>query len=157
MADLVIQPTRKYVRFKYTTVIIAFCIAVFLHVNYLEGRVTGWWLIAPALLFVWPIAGEMRRRFTKITITGDKLHYDSGVIAKTTRTIQVSKVQDVRVDQSVWQRLMGVGTLSIETAGETSRLTIADIDDPRAVADQLVEASQSAPQPPPQKRKGERV
>ncbi len=156
MADLIIQPTRKWIRFQYTTVFVIFCIAVALYTNYLSDKnVTAWLLILPALLFLWPLAGSLRRRFTKITVTGDKLRYETGLLSKTIRTIQLSKVQDVRIDQTLSQRLMGIGTLSIETAGETSRLSMANIDQPRTVADHIVEASQDQQQQP--KRKGERA
>jgi uncharacterized membrane protein YdbT with pleckstrin-like domain len=50
-------------------------------------------------------------------------------------------VQDVRVDQSATQRMFGIGNLSIETAGEASRLTIRNIDQPQSVADQVLAAS----------------
>jgi uncharacterized membrane protein YdbT with pleckstrin-like domain len=65
-----------------------------------------------------------------------------GLLSKTTRNIQLSKVQDVRVDQSLGQRMLGVGNISIETSGETSRLTVANIDSPHAVADEIIAASQ---------------
>jgi uncharacterized membrane protein YdbT with pleckstrin-like domain len=78
----------------------------------------------------------------KVTITGDKLRYESGLLSKTTRNIQLSKVQDVRVDQSLGQRMMGVGDLSIETSGESSRLEVDNIDQPQAVADEIIAASQ---------------
>lgn len=153
MADLIVQPTKKWVRFQYTLVFFVFCVAVFVWVNMLQDRATAWLLLLPALLFLWPAAGHLRQHFTRITISGDKLHYESGILSKTMRTIQISKVQDVRVDQTLGQRLVGIGTLSIETAGETSRLTIANIDHPRLVADGIIDASQGQPQ----KRKGERA
>jgi hypothetical protein len=34
-----------------------------------------------------------------------------------------------------------VGELSIETAGEASRLTVHNLDDPQAIADHIVEVS----------------
>jgi uncharacterized membrane protein YdbT with pleckstrin-like domain len=151
MADLLVRPTQKWNRLKYTIVFFVFAIAVGVYVNALQNQVEPWVLIVPALLFLWPISGGMRRRFTKIEITGDKLRYETGVLSKTTRTIQISKVQDVRIDQSFRQRLFGIGTLSIETAGETSRLTMEDIDEPNAVADAIVDASHGLPQPPKRK------
>jgi uncharacterized membrane protein YdbT with pleckstrin-like domain len=141
MADLVVQPTRKWIRFQYTTVFILLCAAVFLYVNYFPGA-SPWLLIFPALLFLFPMAGSIRRHFTRMTFVGDKLRYEIGILSKTTRTIQISKIQDVTVSQSLWQRLFGIGTLSIETAGETSRLTIANIDEPRVVAEELLDAAQ---------------
>ncbi len=74
----------------------------------------------------------------RVSITGDKLRYDLGLLSKTTRNIQLSKVQDVRVDQSLGQRMLGVGDISIETSGEASRLTLRNIDDPHAVADEII-------------------
>lgn len=159
MADIVVQPTRKWIRFQYTTVFILFCAAVFLYVNYFQAA-PAWLLVFPALLFLYPITGSIRRRFTKMTIAGDKLRYEVGMLSKTTRTIQISKIQDVTVLQSLGQRLIGVGTLSIETAGETSRLTIANIDEPRVVAEELLDAAQGhAPlgeHPAGPKKKGDR-
>jgi len=83
-----------------------------------------------------------QRQMTTVTVAGDRLRYESGAISKTTRTIQLSKVQDVRVDQRPMQRMFGVGNISIETAGEASRLTIPDVDKPQAVADEILNRSQ---------------
>jgi uncharacterized membrane protein YdbT with pleckstrin-like domain len=61
--------------------------------------------------------------------------------SRSTRTMEIHKVQDVRVDQSLTQRLLGTGNISIETAGETSRLTLVNIDRPQYVADRILEAA----------------
>jgi uncharacterized membrane protein YdbT with pleckstrin-like domain len=67
------------------------------------------------------------------------------MISKSTRNIQLYKVQDVRVDQRIAQRLWNVGNLSIETAGEASRLTIHNVDNPQALADDIMTRAQSGP------------
>ena len=46
-------------------------------------------------------------------------------------------MQDVRVNQSLMDRLLSLGTISIETAGETSRLSMAGMEDPQQVADRF--------------------
>lgn len=141
MPDLTIQPSRKWIRLQYTTSTILLCAVVFVYVNYYPDK-PAWLLVFPALLYLYPLWGDFRRRFTKITIDGDKLHYETGILSKTLRTVQLSKIQDVTVTQSLGQRVMSMGTLSFETAGETSRLTIANIDDPREAADQILDAAQ---------------
>src|SRR5204863_5295988 len=98
-------------------------------------------------IFVWPAAKHARQRLSKITIEGDKLRYEIGLLAKTSRTIQLTKVQDVTVRQTLKQRIAGIGDLSFETAGETSRLTIANIDEPQAVADRIMEMAQVGTKP----------
>jgi uncharacterized membrane protein YdbT with pleckstrin-like domain len=108
------------------------------HVNYLNDQ-PPWLPGVAALLLLVPITRHARRQFTKIIVEKDKLRYETGLLSKSTRTIQLSKVQDIRVDQRLLQRLLETGDLSIETAGETSRLTIADIDSPQEVADSLME------------------
>ena len=145
MADITIRPTSKWARFQFTLVFVIFCVCVGVWVNKLQHQVDWRFLIIPALLFLWPLKTHMRLRFTKVAISGDKLHYETGILSKTMRTIQMTKIQDVRIDQSLVQRMMQIGNLSIETAGETSRLTIQDIDAPRAVADEILDAAQGRP------------
>ncbi len=93
------------------------------------------WLI----LFIWPIKRHIQRQAVKLTIAGDKLRYETGMASKSTRLIQLPKVQDVRVVQSVMQRMLGVGDISIETAGENSRLMVHNLDRPQQLAEQLTD------------------
>ncbi len=150
MPDFVIHPTRKWLRLQYTTVFILVCLSIFVINNYVQVENESV-LLLPVLLFLFPMFGSLRRRFTKVTVTGDKLRYETGILSRTCRTIQLSKVQDVSVVQTLWQRLVGIGSLSFETAGETSRLTVANIDDPQAIADHIIDAAHGQ-QP---RRKGE--
>ncbi len=74
------------------------------------------------------------QRVTKITVLSDH-HDESGMFSKTTRTVELAKVQDVRVDQTPSQRIMNMGNISLETAGSSSRLIMNSIDRPQAAAD----------------------
>ena len=103
---------------------------------------TPWLPAVAALILFLPIRSHIRRQSVKMTIAGDKLRYEAGLLSKTTRNIQLSKVQDVRVDQSLGQRMLSVGDISIETSGESSRLEMDNVDAPQAIADEIVAASQ---------------
>lgn len=143
MPDLTIQPTAKFIKAGLLLVAVVFLaleIGCLLSWNDKVGSALI--MIAPPLLFIWPLSRMMRRRFTRTTITGDRLRFESGMAAKTTRNIQISKIQDVRVDQRVSQRMFNVGDLSIETAGESSRLTVHNVDDPQALADEILNRAQ---------------
>ncbi len=85
----------------------------------------------------------VRWRSTRLTIEDGKLRHETGILSKSSRTMELKKVQDVRVDQSFAQRLMGMGDLTVETAGESSRITMAGIDRPRRVADKILEIARS--------------
>jgi uncharacterized membrane protein YdbT with pleckstrin-like domain len=91
----------------------------------------------------------LRRQATRTVVTGDRLRYETGLVAKSTRTIQLSKLQDVRVEQRLAQRMFNVGDLSIETAGEASRLTLVRVDDPHKLADEIMNRAQAGQSPGP--------
>ncbi|MDQ6759222.1 MAG: PH domain-containing protein, partial [Acidobacteriota bacterium] len=114
--------------------------ALILHFAILAGQGQPPWLpLAVAFLFLWPVQRSIRRLSTKLSITQDKLYYETGLISKTTRIVQIPKIQDVRVSQSIGQRILNIGDLWIETAGESSRLTLHNIDGARALADRIIE------------------
>ena len=143
MSDLTIRPTAKFIMARLIVTGAVFLGLEVLYFMYLRDKDGMAWLpwILP-LVFVPVLLRAMRRRFTTVTIAGDRLRYEVGMFSKSTRTIQLPKVQDVRVDQHFFQRLMNVGNLSIETAGEASRLTIPDVDNPQSLADAILDHSQ---------------
>ncbi len=150
MEDTVIRPTMKSIKLGYALVllvIVAAAIGFSMIPADNEWKDRPWILAVPVVLLIWPIRRHAQRQFTKATISGDKLRYEVGTFGKTTRNISLPKVQDVRVDQSPTQRMFGIGNLSIETAGEASRLTIRNNDQPQAVADQVLAASHGASGP----------
>jgi uncharacterized membrane protein YdbT with pleckstrin-like domain len=146
MADRVIRPSMKQIKTGYLVVLLVIVAAVVVQAKYRTDE-PPWlpeWLppAIAALLLIFPIRKHIRRQATKVTLMGDKLRYESGLLSKTTRTIQLSKVQDVRVEQSFGQRMLSVGNISIETSGESSRETFYNIDGPQAIADEIIALSQ---------------
>jgi uncharacterized membrane protein YdbT with pleckstrin-like domain len=114
---------------------------IFFYSNNTETALNPLFFIVPALLLVWTLAKHFRLRFTKLVVGGGKLRYETGMMSRSVRTMEVAKVQDVRVEQSFLQRLLGIGTISIETAGETSRMTMSGVAHPHEVADYILEAA----------------
>ena len=138
----------KQIKAGYLLAVLVVAAAVVVHFTYLMPREEPAWVHQPwlptvaALVLLLPIRRHIRRQSVKMTIAGDKLRYEAGLLSKTTRNIQLSKVQDVRVDQSLGQRMLGVGDISIETSGESSRLEMDNVDAPQAIADEIIAASQ---------------
>ena len=139
MADIVIRPSMKFINAGYVITLLVVAAGVVLTYQHLPPSYPTWvpalWLI----LFLWPIKRHIQRQAVKLTIAGDKLRYETGMASKSTRLIQLPKVQDVRVVQSFMQRIIGVGDISIETAGENSRLVVANLDRPQQLAEQLTD------------------
>src|SRR5258706_14005174 len=98
-----------------------------------------WVLLAlPALAVFYLMSRHIQRRLVKLTILDDRLRYEAGFLSKTTRTMELSKVQDVRVDQTIGQRMLNIGNLSLETAGEFSRIVMPSLDRPHEAADRIL-------------------
>ena len=146
MSDIVIRPSMKLIKAGYVCALLVVCAAVVVHYVFIANRnPTPYLPIASLLILLWPIKRHLRRQTVKLTIAGDKLRYETGLASKSTRIIQLPKVQDVRVLQSVLQRMLNVGDMSIETAGESSRLVVSNLDAPRQLAEQLTDAAGHPP------------
>jgi uncharacterized membrane protein YdbT with pleckstrin-like domain len=146
VGEITIRPTLKFIKagaIALLALVLGADIAYFTWMR--NSGDFGWLPLLSPVVLIWPGVRWLRYRLTKAVIAGDRLRYETGLASKSTRNIQLSKVQDVRVDQSVTQRMFGVGDISIETAGETSRLTIRNIDRPQTVADEIMTASQKGP------------
>jgi membrane protein YdbS with pleckstrin-like domain len=139
VSELTIHPTGKFIKAGFILAVLVFLILEITYFASWRGNeYLNWLPFAAPVVLLWPCARWMRRRFAKTVISGDRLRHEVGMTGKSTRTIQLSKLQDVRVDQSMLQRLWNVGNVSLETAGETSRLTLFNVDDPQALADEIL-------------------
>ena len=94
--------------------------------------------LALALLLI-PAYYHLRRNMVRYTLTDAKLQIDTGLIARTTRNIPLSKVQDVTVSATIPQRLMGFGDIIVDNASEIGGSTVMhNISNPRHYADLLL-------------------
>jgi uncharacterized membrane protein YdbT with pleckstrin-like domain len=98
-------------------------------------------LAVPALLFIWPVRMHLRLLAVKLTLDEAHLVLETGLLSKTTRTLNVGKVQDVTVNQTFGQRIFGLGDVRVETAGEGSALTAHSFDRPKMIAEQILRAA----------------
>jgi uncharacterized membrane protein YdbT with pleckstrin-like domain len=149
MSDIVIRPSMKFIKAGYICALLVVAAAIFINYEFLVVQYPDqrypYLPIASLLILLWPIKRHLARQTVKMTIAGDKLRYETGLTSKSTRIIQVPKIQDVRVVQSFSQRFFNVGDMSIETAGESSRLIVENLDNPRALAEKLTDLSAHPP------------
>ena len=94
--------------------------------------------LALALLLI-PAYYHLRRNMVRYTLTDSKVEIDTGLIARTTRNIPLTKIQDVTVSASIPQRILGFGDLLIDNASELGGTTVIhNISKPRHYADLLL-------------------
>lgn len=140
MAEITIRPSTLLIKLSYA---VAAVLTIAL-AGFGGAMLAGWswyWLVffVPGIIALRAAIRHFQSRFTLLEIEGDRMKYESGIFSRTTRSMPLAKVQDVTVNQSFGQRLVGIGDLSIETAGEAGRLTIHAIGSPRQVAEQILD------------------
>jgi membrane protein YdbS with pleckstrin-like domain len=141
---MVLRPSLKFVKLSYVLcLLLAVALGVYIKTASPPLEHSEYGFVVPALLIFFTMIRHVQRRLVKLTLLGDRLRFESGLFSKSTRTIELVKVQDVRVDQTLGQRMVGIGNLSLETAGGTSRIEIDGIDQPQAAADHILELARS--------------
>jgi uncharacterized membrane protein YdbT with pleckstrin-like domain len=77
-----------------------------------------------------PVYHHILRKREVYTLTNHKLEMRYGIIAKIVRNIPLRNIQDVTVTASVWQRLLKLGDIEIDSASETGKIVLDDIHNP---------------------------
>jgi uncharacterized membrane protein YdbT with pleckstrin-like domain len=73
------------------------------------------------------------------TLTNHKLEMRYGLIAKTIRNIPLRNIQDVTVTSSIWERLINIGDIVIDSASESGKIRLSNIHRPERYADMILE------------------
>ena len=136
---MLLRPSIKTIKVEYFfCILLAVAIGAYMLAKPGYPRYTPWLFAVPALLFLRTALRHLERRLVKLEILGDHLRWESGMVSKTIRNIELLKVQDVRVDQTFGQRMWNVGDLSLETAGQGSNVVMRSIDNPQSAAEHIL-------------------
>ncbi|MFN2537780.1 MAG: PH domain-containing protein [Mycobacteriales bacterium] len=86
--------------------------------------IVGIALLLVVVLFVVPL---LKWRTTHFVLTSERVVMRSGVLARQGRDIPLARINDVSFQHSFFERLLGCGTLVVESAGERGQVTLTDI------------------------------
>ena len=117
-----------------------------------SGHVQDGW-VAAGVLIVFALVilvGLIRRIATTYTITNRRLTIDVGLLSRDLHQTRLERVQNVNARQSLLERLLGVGSVDFDTAGESGfDFTFAGVAHPhrivRTVDRALHELQQTGP------------
>ena len=116
-----------------TIAVLACCIAVV--VLWASAPVwVGWVLLgigSSALLYL--AARWVSWRTKSFVVTSHRIVYRTGAVTRTGREIPIGRVQDVTYHQTVVERIVRAGSLSVESAGRQGRDPFPDITHPDEV------------------------
>jgi uncharacterized membrane protein YdbT with pleckstrin-like domain len=94
-------------------------------------------LVAIGVIGMFAVVPFVRWRTTHFVLTTKRVIMRSGLLARQGRDIPLFRVNDVTFNHSVWERLFGAGTLTVESAGERGQVTLSDIPHVEAVQREL--------------------
>jgi len=70
---------------------------------------------------------------TKLTVTDNEILFEKGLLSKERSEVNISSIRTIRVKQSFFNRIFGVGTVEIFTAGDSAEFTAHGLPDPNQV------------------------
>jgi membrane protein YdbS with pleckstrin-like domain len=145
LAAFTIRPTSKFVIFTYVATIALTAVAAGVwHQKQAKPEYLYLILGLGALGLFSAIKRHIRLQFTSLSYDGHGLKYQDGMMSKSTRMLNMAKIQDVRVDQGVFDRILGIGTITFETAGESGQLVMENVDQPQEVAHRILQLAKGA-------------
>lgn len=108
---------------------------------YLRSKVTGWLetavtyvgLAAIIVSMSWLVVALVKWRTTYFVVTSHRLIYRQGVVARNGVEIPLERVNNVNFHQTIFERLLQVGDLLIESGGQEGQQTFSDISHPEEV------------------------
>ncbi|MBI1757743.1 MAG: PH domain-containing protein [Actinobacteria bacterium] len=99
--------------------------------------------VAGVVLLAWfVLVPFLRWKTTHYVITTDRVLIRTGVLRHVGRDIPLQRINDVAFEQSLFDRIIGAGTLQVESAGETGQTVLRNIphsDDVQQLINRLVE------------------
>jgi uncharacterized membrane protein YdbT with pleckstrin-like domain len=123
----------------------------------LASVILGGWLIAKAdgamqsvvvlaivvVLIAYPLRKLLWWVTSEFVVTTSRVIHREGFIAKRSMEIPLDKINDVRFEQRIFERVMGAGTLIIQSASETGRNEFTFIRHPEDVQKTIYHASET--------------
>jgi uncharacterized membrane protein YdbT with pleckstrin-like domain len=124
----------KFLAMPILATVVVVPLAVYLYAL-VDNSVLQWLVLLGALVLLiwWVITPLIQWLTTEYVITNRRVIMRSGVIRRTGRDMPLSKVNDVQFEVGLVERMLGCGTISIESAGERGGLVMRNVPDVESI------------------------
>ena len=93
-----------------------------------QGKLRAAVAVLAVVAFVWLVVVPYVRWYTThFVLTTRRVLMREGLIARKGRDIPIFRINDVTFEHTVLERILGAGTLVVESAGERGQVTLSDI------------------------------
>jgi uncharacterized membrane protein YdbT with pleckstrin-like domain len=82
------------------------------------------------------LGGWLKRSTTRYTVSDQRIHLRTGIVSRHEHSTQLTRVQNVNISQTLFQRILGIGDVDWDTAGTEvsgSDFRLRSVDDPSSV------------------------
>ncbi len=83
--------------------------------------------VAAALVLAFVVVPFLRWRTTHFVVTTERVVMRAGILSRSGRDVPLVRINDVSFNHSFFERMLGCGTLVVESAGERGQVTLTDI------------------------------
>ncbi len=107
-----------------------------------------WFILAVLLILAFGIGiiillyWYIKTRATALTVTDQELMYERGILSKDRTSVSLKHIRSVNIAQGFINRILGVGTVQISTAGDEPEFTIADMPNPYVIQEAIAKAQE---------------
>jgi uncharacterized membrane protein YdbT with pleckstrin-like domain len=113
-------------------------------------------LVVVLVAVAWLVARYLVWVTTNFVLTTDRLVHRAGVLGKSGRKIPLERLNDISVNQTLFERLIGAGDLMIESGGERGQQHFTDVRRPFVVQNNIYREIERAQARDAQRAAGQR-
>ena len=90
------------------------------------------------ILLTW----HLKNKASKLTVNGNEILFEKGLLSKERSEVNLASVRTTKVKQSFFNRIFGVGSIEIYTAGDSPEIVAVGMPDPNKIRE-LIKANQN--------------
>jgi uncharacterized membrane protein YdbT with pleckstrin-like domain len=102
-----------------------------------------WWGLFLVGFILFPLRRLVSWLTSNFAVTSDRVIHRQGLVAKRSMEIPLEAINDVRFEQGIFDRMVGAGTLVIQSASEAGRQVFDDIRHPEEVQKTIYEQGEA--------------
>ncbi len=85
---------------------------------------------------------HLQNKASKLTVKENEILFEKGLLSKECSEVSISSIRTTKVKQSFFNRIFGVGTIEIYTAGDSPEIVVSGMPDPNRIRE-LIKSRQN--------------
>ena len=90
------------------------------------------------ILLTW----HLKNKASKLSVNNNEILFEKGLLSKERSEVNLTSVRTTKVKQSFFNRIFGVGTIEIYTAGDSPEIIASGMPDPNKIRE-FIKANQN--------------